>query len=242
VSEGQREAALEPLRRANFETILEILARRGPLAGLRLLEVGSAHGWFLEAAAARGMRVLGVEPDAEVASRARAGLETRIGYFPEALRTGEAFDVIAFNDVFEHLPEPARILEACVRLLRPEGRLVLNLPDADGALFKVACGLARLGIASPLERLWQARFRFPHLWYFDARSLERLLRPYPLRLAYSGGLPILKREGLWPRLRMDRTAGLLASALFYSALWSVEPLLRRAPDILLQVYELAPGD
>jgi len=34
----------------------------------------------------------------------------------------------------------------------------------------------------------------------------------------------------------------LLSALFYGALWSLEPLVRRAPDILVQVYELAPGD
>lgn len=242
VSEGKREAALEPLRKANFETILDLLARGRSLRGARLLEVGSAHGWFLAGAAARGMDVLGIEPDAEVAARAQTGLPVRIGYFPDAVRAGEAFDLIAFNDVFEHLPEPSRIADACVRLLRPGGRLVLNLPDADGALFRTACVLARAGISAPLERLWQARFRFPHLWYFDARSLQRLLAPHPLRLVASSGLPILRRGGLWSRLRMDRTTGPLTSAVVYAALWSVEPLLRRAPDILLQVYERGPED
>jgi len=242
VGEGQRQAALEALRRANFELILDLLARRGALAGNRVLDVGSAHGWFLESAAARGMSVLGIEPDAEVAARSAARLETRIGCFPEAVRPGETFDVIAFNDVFEHLPEPAQVLGACVRQLRPGGRLLLNLPDADGALFRAACVLARAGLSAPLERLWQARFRFPHLWYFDARSLQRLLAPHGLRLVDSVGLPIYRREKLWPRLRMDETTGVLLSALFYGALWSLEPLVRRAPDILVQVYELAPGD
>ena len=240
VGEEERQAALEPLRRAHFEAILDLLARGASLEGARLLDVGSAHGWFLEAAAERGMHVLGLEPDAEVASRAATRLETRIGYFPDAVAAGETFDVIAFNDVFEHLPDPAQTLGACVRLLRPGGRLLLNLPDADGALFRAACVLARAGLFAPLERLWQSRFRFPHLWYFDARSLQRLLAHHDLRLADGVGLPIYRRERLWPRLRMDRTSGVLPSALVYAALWSLEPLLRRAPDVLVQVYDLGP--
>jgi SAM-dependent methyltransferase len=236
VSEPLRADALEALRRANFEVILDVLERRGPLAGARLLEVGSAHGWFLEAAAARGMAVLGVEPDDAVAAQTRTGLEVRRQYFPAALAPDETFDVIAFNDVFEHLPGPREVLAACGRHLRPGGRLVLNLPDADGALFRTACLLARAGMSGPLERLWQAHFRFPHLWYFDARTLPRLLAG-DFALEYSLGLPILKREGLWARVRMDRSAGLGASLVAYAGLWTLAPLLKRAPDILLQVYE-----
>jgi SAM-dependent methyltransferase len=240
VAEAEREEGLRQVRLANFATLLDALEREIPLRGARLLEVGCGHGWFLAAAAARGVIVTGIEPDADVAARSRsAGLDVRAGYFPEAVNRSERFDALVFNDVFEHLPEPDRILDACARLLRPRGRLVLNLPDADGLLFRTACALARLGVSFPLERLWQAHFRFPHLWYFNARTLERLLVSRGFRLRQSQGLPALKRAGLWSRLRMDRTASRLGSAAVFVALWPIAPLLAHAPDILLQIYE--PG-
>lgn len=239
VEEAQREAGLRTLRRGNFERILDALARHGRLEGARLLEVGCAHGWFLECATSRGVAAVGLEPDAEVAAKAlSAGFEVRPGYFPGAVREGELFDVVVFNDVFEHLENPAGVLQACARILRPGGRLVLNLPDSGGLLFRTACLLAHLGVDAPLERLWQARFRFPHLWYFNAGNLERLVIRHGFRLLDSQGLPAFQREGLWARLRMDRTTGWLPSAVSFVALQALEPLLARAtPDILLQLYE-----
>jgi SAM-dependent methyltransferase len=244
VEEARREAALHALRRENFERILDALARYGRLEGARLLEVGCAHGWFLERAGSRGVAAAGVEPDARVAERARAaGLEVRQGYFPGAVREEEMFDVVVFNDVFEHLEDPPKILQACARILRPAGRLVLNLPDSDGLLFRTACRLARLGVGAPLERLWQARFRFPHLWYFSAGNLRRLVARHGFRLLHGEGLPAFHREGLWARLRMDRTAGWLPSAFAFVALRALAPLLAwTPPDILLQIYERPGGE
>lgn len=244
VEEAQREAALYALRRENFERILDALAGYGRLEGARLLEVGCAHGWFLERATSRGVAAAGLEPDAGVAARARAaGLEVRQGYFPGAVREGEMFDVVVFNDVFEHLEDPPRVLQACAHILRPRGRLVLNLPDSEGLIFRTACRLARLGIGAPLERLWQARFRFPHLWYFNAENLKRLVARHGFRPLHGEGLPAFRRGGLWARLRMDRTAGWLSSVISFAALQAFAPLLARAsPDILLQIYERPAGE
>ena len=40
-----------------------------------------------------------------------------------------SFDVITFLDVFEHIPFPRQVLERVNLLLKPDGLLVLNLPD-----------------------------------------------------------------------------------------------------------------
>ncbi|HEX6137905.1 MAG TPA: class I SAM-dependent methyltransferase, partial [Casimicrobiaceae bacterium] len=119
--EEQREAALEPLRRRNFETVLERLAACGAVRG-ELLDVGCAHGWFLDAARRRGYVASGIEPDAAIAAQAvRRGHTVTHGRFPQALPAGVRFDVIVFNDVFEHLPDPRGALGAVHAALRPGG-------------------------------------------------------------------------------------------------------------------------
>jgi 2-polyprenyl-3-methyl-5-hydroxy-6-metoxy-1,4-benzoquinol methylase len=114
ISEDNREHGLAQLRRQNFATILDLVATMQPLIGMRLLDVGSAHGWFLQAATARGAVAVGIEPDAEVAAAATRAVahDVRVGYFPDVLAEAETFDLISFNDVLEHLPDPRAALVA----------------------------------------------------------------------------------------------------------------------------------
>ena len=44
----------------------------------------------------------------------------------------ESFDVVLLSDVLEHIPEPRRLLGEVARILRPGGRLLLNVPFAYG--------------------------------------------------------------------------------------------------------------
>jgi 2-polyprenyl-3-methyl-5-hydroxy-6-metoxy-1,4-benzoquinol methylase len=239
LQEDLREVGLKPLRVRNFELTLAALDAGGPVRGARLLDVGSAHGWFVEAAKARGMCVVGVEPDDEVARHSiERGLDVRVGYFPDCIPAAERFDIIAFNDVLEHLSDLDRILTACYQRLAPSGRLVISLPDADGLLYRTACLAARLGWKPSLERLWQKHFRFPHLYYFTASTLDRTVAPFGFRLQQSRGLPMLQVPGLWPRLRMDRTASLAGAVIVYAFIVLTYPLFAFvAPDALLQIYQ-----
>jgi 2-polyprenyl-3-methyl-5-hydroxy-6-metoxy-1,4-benzoquinol methylase len=243
LQEDLREIGLKPLRVRNFELTLAALDAAGPVRGARLLDVGCAHGWFLEAAKARGLRVVGVEPDAEVARKSiENGSDVRVGYFPDCIPVAERFDVIAFNDVLEHLPDLDQILAACHERLAPRGRLVINLPDADGLLYRTACLAARLGWKPSLERLWQKNFRFPHLYYFNARTLGRVVTPFGFRLLHTQGLPMLRLQGLWSRLRMDKTASLAGAVVVYAFIVLTYPLFAFvAQDALLQVYERGDG-
>src|SRR4051794_4994881 len=68
VDETAREIALKPLRLANFRDILDVVQQIVPPPA-SLLDVGSAHGWFLESATERGYRCTGIEPDREMAQR-----------------------------------------------------------------------------------------------------------------------------------------------------------------------------
>lgn len=239
LEEDAREAGLEPLRRANFTRILDRLGSLVLAPGARVLEVGCGHGWFLDAAAARGYLTEGIEPDVAVARRAdRPGRRIRAGYFPACIEEGETWDLLVMNDVFEHLPDPKGALAACHRALPPAGLLVLNLPTADGLLYRIAELMARAGTQAPLERLWQKDFPSPHLYYHDDRTLTSLVESAGFRRVSRTSLPSIQARGLWHRLKMDRRVGALGAGAQYAALLTLYPLLRwLAPsDITLHIY------
>jgi 2-polyprenyl-3-methyl-5-hydroxy-6-metoxy-1,4-benzoquinol methylase len=213
-----RVLGLEPLRRENFRVILKDLSRLRPLEGVKILDVGSAYGWFLEEAAAVGAVAVGIEPDARIASHSTE--DVRVGFFPDELSVQERFGVIAFNDVLEHLPDVPGALDVCHDHLLPRGLLSINIPTADGAVFKVACGLTRAGIHGPYRRLWQYGLPSPHLHYFTTKALTALIESRGFTVLQVRGLSSLTRRGLWQRIRMvDRPdiVNMLAFAGMYMA-------------------------
>lgn len=209
--EEARVTGLRSVRVRGHAIVLDAIARRRPLTKARILDVGSGHGWFLECAAARGAEATGIEPDRDVAERTRAaGADVRTGYFPDDLPAGERFDVIAFNDVFEHLPDLPAMLAAVHDRLAPDGLLAISIPTADGLAYRAATALARVGVGAPLDRLWQRDLPSPHLWYFTEPSLTRLVTANRFRLLESGRLPSVVREGLRERVEADPRAGAVA--------------------------------
>ena len=217
LDEARRERALRPLRVANFARLLDALAPH-LASGASLLDVGCAHGWFLEVAAARGYRATGLEPDHEIAARAKAASAPVIeGFFPEALPANAGFDAITFNDVFEHLPDPHAMARAAQDRLNPGGLLVLNLPMAEGAVFQLARLASRLGAKGPLARMWQQGLPSPHLAYYTRRALLRLMAAHGFEPVAQGRLPSLTTKGLWARIRYDRSVSAAKAAVLYVA-------------------------
>jgi 2-polyprenyl-3-methyl-5-hydroxy-6-metoxy-1,4-benzoquinol methylase len=238
LDEMARELALAGLRRRNFETILDWLLPRLDASQRSLLDVGCAHGWFLDAALARGFAVQGLESDAAIAAiAARKGHAVVTGEFPEALSTQARFDVIAFNDVFEHLRDPRQAIVACRQQLRPRGVLVLNLPSSRGAVFRIARALDFIGVATPYARLWQKGFPSPHLSYFHPQALARLAASGGFDEIYRDTLPAFERAGLWQRLRYDAHASLAGNAITWVSLRLALPVLHHLPaDISVQFF------
>lgn len=235
-------AGLEQLRRDNFEMLLDRLEALGPLKGKRLLEIGSAKGWFLEAARRRGAVVRGLEPEAANAEIARAqGYETEIGLFPDGLADRGPYDLIVFNDVLEHIPDPAAAMQSVEGLLAPRGLAVVNLPSSAGTLYRISRLLDRAGMTGPFDRMWQKGFPSPHVSYFDPTNLRRLVegRTGLVEVA-THPLPSVARRGLWPRIRSSH-AGVVGGVMF-AVLWALSFVLGSLPaDIHVAVFEKSRG-
>ena len=244
LNEPRREYALSELRRKNFDLVLDALAEAGLLSSSRILDVGCGHGWFSMAATARGHRAVGIEPDITVATIAEAnGVDVRLGYFPDVLDAGEKFDAVVFNDVFEHLPEPARALEQARACLLPSGLVGINLPLASGVFFGVAETLDRVGIHAPYRRMWQVGFPSPHRSYFTGEQLAQLAARQGFDERVRRSLPSMRVKGLWQRLRYDTSQSSFLSTLMWPFLASLSSFLPFLPqDIGLQIFAIASND
>ena len=241
VDEAEREQGLFSLRQANFAHILDRMeACLGGQQG-SLLEVGCAPGWFLQAAKMRGYTVTGLEPDQQLYQRVRStGLDVIHGYFPGDLPPDRTFDVIVFNDVFEHLPNPSEAMVSIAEHLHPGGALVVNIPNSEGFFYRAASGLDAAGIQGPLQRMWQVNYPSPHLSYFNPDSLARLAEKHDLAEIHRSTLPSVRVSGLWQRLRHVRNlqpASVLVCGGIWLAVATLSPLISRLPsDISLLIF------
>jgi 2-polyprenyl-3-methyl-5-hydroxy-6-metoxy-1,4-benzoquinol methylase len=237
VDEEEREIGLKALRQENFREIVSLVRRHMPADARRLLDVGSAHGWFLETAREH-FDVLGIEPDEVVGTRAASrGLPVRHGYFPDALADGEQFDAIVFNDVIEHIPDIHAALRACHERLAPGGLLVLNLPNSRGFFYRLSKLIARVGWRGPFDRLWQKDLPSPHVHYFGPDNLSRLVQAHGFEAVLHTELPALRAHGLLERLRCAGNAPTVSLYAQYVAIMCAIPVLRAFPsDIIVCMF------
>lgn len=146
-------------------------------SGGRLLEVGCAMGYFLNAART-DFAVEGVELSRWAAAEAkrRFGLPVRAGTIAGGDFASESFDVVALIDVIEHLTDPVRMIEDCRRLLKPGGLLYIVTPDIDSFSARV------------LRGQWWG-LRPAHIYYFSRQTLSRLIesRGFEISLVRSFG-------------------------------------------------------
>jgi SAM-dependent methyltransferase len=227
----------EHTRRANYGAILDLLAKRhGP--GSRMLELGCADGLFLDMARERnGYVTIGIEPNTKMMAGNKLGQDIRQGFFPDVLAgTGETFDIIALNCVFEHIPDVDAMIESFKAYLKPGGSVMLNVPVASGFMFKASRALYRLRIKYPFDRIWQKGFVSPHLHYFSAGNLARLLGRHGLELVAETPLSLFSLGGIYQRLSLDPNIRFVQRWSALGALYAYYPVSRVAPDARAFVF------
>jgi len=109
-----------------------------PLAGKKLLEIGSGFGTFvLNAIERHGVRAYGAEPE-DVCCEVSRGIFIAKGLSPEPISRcpGEAlpyqdgfFDIVYSSNVLEHVRDPGKVLSEALRVLKPGGTLFFVIPN-----------------------------------------------------------------------------------------------------------------
>lgn len=150
------------MRRASFLRGLQTVRQHIPPAGARVLDVGTAGGAFLEAAAEYGYDACGLEPSAFMAEQARRrGLNVTAGTLEDGVFPPASFDMVCLWDVLEHVARPRDLLMAIRPILKPQGVLLINYPD----------------IGTTMAKLAGARFWWilsVHLVHFDRAAIRKI--------------------------------------------------------------------
>lgn len=230
---------LKNLRIHNFKKIIRLIEKHHIRNEGELLEIGCAKGWFLDIAKAHGLICQGIEPcekSAEICLKKNHNVIQAC--FPHAEnQLTQTFDLIIFNDVFEHINYPSAVLTSCERLLKPGGHLILNIPSSGGLFYKIARLIYQWGFKRPFERLWQKNFSSPHVSYFNQKNLQQLATSHTnLKCTYSTYLSPIQFSETYQRLRIDQ--GRLTAILMYIGIALFYPFLWLLPkDIMLLIFQ-----
>ncbi len=151
---------------------VEMLGGPRSFRGKRVLDVGAAYGGFLVAAAHAGAKALvGVDVDSKLLDLARLLLaDHEVGArlevaditdttLPDRLGT---FDIVFCNDVLEHVQDLDSTARNLAGLLKPKGRLFLEIPN----------GLAITYIES------DGHYKLPGITLLDHAEAERWFRAF----------------------------------------------------------------
>lgn len=101
---------------------------------MRLLDIGSAYGPFLKAAAERGWEATGCEvcPQAAEYTQKKLRLPVAVVPFEEYPENGLKFNAVTLWYVIEHFENPAAILEKIARISASDGVLAFSTPNGSG--------------------------------------------------------------------------------------------------------------
>ncbi|MEE9447412.1 MAG: bifunctional 2-polyprenyl-6-hydroxyphenol methylase/3-demethylubiquinol 3-O-methyltransferase UbiG [Arenicellales bacterium] len=113
---------------------LSYIEQHGKLAGLDVIDVGCGGGILSEAMAVSGANVTGIDLGEKALSVAKLhALESgqKIDYRlisaeEMAEESAAKFDVVTCLEMLEHVPDPASIVAACAKLVKPGGRVYFS--------------------------------------------------------------------------------------------------------------------
>jgi len=152
--------------------------------GGKLLDVGCGRGFFLHHARQYGFKVRGLEISRLAARFASENYDLRIHIcnLDEEMPPEERFDLVTMWHVLEHFQNPRSALEKIYAMLRPGGRLFIEVPNLRSLKFQL----------SPAAKKWRGG-NHPkyHRSFFTRETLAALLNaagfssPKALHIAYA---------------------------------------------------------
>ncbi len=140
----------------------------------KVLDVGCATGYFLEAAAELGFKPYGVEfskYSSDIAKNKFGEENVFFGTLEQSNFEKSAFDVIAMSDLIEHVRIPEQTLRKAAFLLKDDGVIMIMTPDTKT-------------LSNNLMRKRWTHYKLEHFFYFSHSSMSYLADRCGLKIVY----------------------------------------------------------
>jgi len=136
-----------------------------------LLDVGCGTGDFLEFSKTKGWRVVGIEPNNQARVIANKKTNNSVYKTDHLLNLdNHSFDIITLWHVLEHLPNLEEHIAVFKRLLKPNGTLIIAVPNYKSYDAKI-------------YKTYWAAFDVPrHLWHFSKESIKILMETFNMNV------------------------------------------------------------
>ncbi len=165
-------------RRTFHKDIIDILVSLN--SGTRVLDLGAGLGELVESFDESGFDAAGVELSKTAVyfakGKNRNVMQGDIESFSAQSEQQQAWDAVLLLKVLEHTPNPSDILSAVLRLVKPGGLVVIQIPNDFSALQEMA-----EKTIEPKE--WWVSLPH-HLHYFNFETLRAFLEGRGLNIEY----------------------------------------------------------
>lgn len=150
---------------ATYRMRREVITSRKPTPG-RVLDIGSAAGFFLATMKEVGWECHGIELSEFMAAKSKELFQLehiRSGTITSSPYSDGFFDVVTFWDVIEHLEDPLVHLKKARELLKPDGLLIVETQNVESRFARV------------MGKNWQHYKMAEHLYHFGPSTVRTLL-------------------------------------------------------------------
>lgn len=161
----------DPGDRSDFLRLFQQLEDLCKVEGRKWLDVGCGTGKFVRFLNEHGVKGFGLEPSRPLFNRYLEGCGPFRNCSLEEIGEPEysEYDIVSFLDVLEHIDTPLSTLQRAHRVLKPGGRLIIEIPAVDGLLSRL------------LGKAWPHFHRY-HLSYFSSHLLKETVCSQGFRL------------------------------------------------------------
>jgi 2-polyprenyl-3-methyl-5-hydroxy-6-metoxy-1,4-benzoquinol methylase len=161
--------ARNDLTERNLHWLKTMLKFRLPPA--KVMELGCSHGSFVTLLRQAGYDAAGVEMSPWVVEFGQMtfGVPISVGPVETLDIVHGSLDVIVLMDVLEHLPDPVTTMAHCLKLLKPDGILLIQTPQFNEEMDYAA-------LVDTNARFLEMMIPDEHLYLFSEHSITRLFQ------------------------------------------------------------------
>lgn len=192
---------------------LDYVDRLAGLAGKEVLDVGCGGGILAESMAIRGAHVTGIdmgELPLKVAELHTLETGVEVNYRQVAAETLAAecpacFDIVTCMEMLEHVPDPASVIAACARLVKPGGQVFFSTLNRNPKAYLLAI------IGAEYLLRWLPRGTHDYARFIRPSELGRWIRAANLELTHLTGMTYNPLMGVYRLDEQDLDVNYLAA-------------------------------